>query len=559
MHSLKILLFIFISEGSFGQENVILPENMFNGTGGNNGDAIATWEINNRFENDSLSMSGTGDMRNTSPSNYPGASGTWNTMLNSTGESFIIEGIDVSGYSNLKLSFGIRKSTLAEDGSGMRVESSPDGINWASLPISLPTGSGTAGWHYIQANGIIQASSTLSIRFTSLNAIEFRLDDIKLTGMLPCSTTIASFIPTTGPVGTQVRVNGSGFATATQLCFNNVASGSFQVVSDTLILASVPVGASTGPIMVVTNCTMTSPEDFEVIGSSCALNGSNLILSELCDPMNSFETDRYIEIFNPTPDVINLTGWSVRAIANYSECEIWNLSGLIQAREALTCGFSAPLNGGPHDFTLPAWNGNTVGSCCSFWNGNRRDGAALYQGITKVDAALFENTPTAWFSDRSLARMDTICGPNPNENSNEWIVSAIVNAAGTFPSSPGIHTTHCPGTVPVIIQQPVLQQVCEGSDVNFMVSANGGNIPYQFQWMRLDDSGNWQVIPLCYPYSMSTSAIGCEFIISDVPAYFNQYQYYCKIVTQNGGCYTASNAVILTVLPLPATSNIFHY
>ncbi|MBK8984726.1 MAG: ExeM/NucH family extracellular endonuclease [Chloroflexi bacterium] len=161
----------------------IFSEGMYDGTGGSNGDSIAVHESNNRFVNDVLTMSGTGDMRNNLPSGYSGASGTWNTMLNTSGEYFQIADINTTGYTNLTLSFGVRKSTNAENGSGLTVTVSSDGINWTNLTVpALPTGTGTAIWHYRTASGAIPATANLRIRFTSSNAVEWRIDDVLLEG-----------------------------------------------------------------------------------------------------------------------------------------------------------------------------------------------------------------------------------------------------------------------------------------------------------------------------------------------------------------------------------------
>lgn len=62
---------------------------------------------------------------------------------------------------------------------------------------------------------------------------------------------IRSFTPTGGPAGTAVTITGTGFTGATRVAFNRLAA-SFSVDSDTQIMATVPGGASTGPISVTT-------------------------------------------------------------------------------------------------------------------------------------------------------------------------------------------------------------------------------------------------------------------------------------------------------------------
>src|SRR6266404_5401477 len=63
--------------------------------------------------------------------------------------------------------------------------------------------------------------------------------------------TVTSFTPSSGVAGTSVTITGTGFTAASTVTFNGT-SGSFTVNSDTQITATVPSGASTGPIAVTT-------------------------------------------------------------------------------------------------------------------------------------------------------------------------------------------------------------------------------------------------------------------------------------------------------------------
>lgn len=62
---------------------------------------------------------------------------------------------------------------------------------------------------------------------------------------------ITSFAPLAGAVGDNVTIHGAHFSNATTVTFNNLPS-SFQIQSDQIIVATVPDGATTGPIQVVT-------------------------------------------------------------------------------------------------------------------------------------------------------------------------------------------------------------------------------------------------------------------------------------------------------------------
>lgn len=77
---------------------------------------------------------------------------------------------------------------------------------------------------------------------------------------------ISSFSPTSGAVGTSVTVSGANFTGATAVAFNG-ASASFTVQSANQLVATVPAGATSGPITVTTQFgTATSAASFTVTG-----------------------------------------------------------------------------------------------------------------------------------------------------------------------------------------------------------------------------------------------------------------------------------------------------
>jgi len=144
------------------------------------------------WSNPSLTFTGTGDVRNTSPSTgYTGASGQGNVFLtNTVGRDFQIAGINTTGYTSLSLSFGIFKSTTAGTGADLIVEVTSDGTNYTALSYTaLPTGAGTANWFLRTATGTIPATANLRIRFRQNGiATQYRIDDVALTGTPPPPT-----------------------------------------------------------------------------------------------------------------------------------------------------------------------------------------------------------------------------------------------------------------------------------------------------------------------------------------------------------------------------------
>lgn len=136
-----------------------------------------------------------------------------------------------------------------------------------------------------------QFTGALAVKFNGVTAASFSVvDDTSITAKVPATATsgkitvttaagtatssdtfyinpptIGSFTPTNGDAGTFVTVSGTGLTGATSVKFNGIAAGSFAVYSDTSIAATVPVGATTGPITVTTPAgTATSATDFIV-------------------------------------------------------------------------------------------------------------------------------------------------------------------------------------------------------------------------------------------------------------------------------------------------------
>jgi hypothetical protein len=86
---------------------------------------------------------------------------------------------------------------------------------------------------------------------------------------------LTSFAPATGLVGTSVGISGSGFTGATAVDFKDAAA-TFTVDSDTHITATVPSGATSGPITVTTpGGTAASAGSFTVIAPAPILTKLN--------------------------------------------------------------------------------------------------------------------------------------------------------------------------------------------------------------------------------------------------------------------------------------------
>ena len=83
-------------------------------------------------------------------------------------------------------------------------------------------------------------------------------------GLKPPAAAIAAFPPSSGKVGSRVTIRGSNFIGTTAVAFNGV-SASFRVLDTKFLSATVPSGATTGPVT-VTNAggAATSKKQFTV-------------------------------------------------------------------------------------------------------------------------------------------------------------------------------------------------------------------------------------------------------------------------------------------------------
>jgi uncharacterized repeat protein (TIGR03803 family) len=114
----------------------------------------------------------------------------------------------------------------------------------------------------------------------------------RLSGaLLPTFSTITNFTPNSGPSGTSVVITGTNFTGVTAVKFNSTPA-SFVVNSDTQITATVPNGATTGPITITSPAgSVSSTTNFAVaaaptlssftpasgpIGTSVTITGANL-------------------------------------------------------------------------------------------------------------------------------------------------------------------------------------------------------------------------------------------------------------------------------------------
>lgn len=180
------------------------------------------------------------------------------------------------------LAFGSTGYGVAQSAGTVQVtvKRSGDLSSKVSVNYGTANGSAVAGTNYTTSSGTLRwtrgDSSARTISIPVSNATPFsgtRTFDVRLTSAYggavigtPSSTTVTitgsssgtsttsatpyiqNFAPTTGPVGTVVTLNGSGFTGLTQAWVGNAHDATLNVVSDSQVQVTIPADATTGAI-----------------------------------------------------------------------------------------------------------------------------------------------------------------------------------------------------------------------------------------------------------------------------------------------------------------------
>ena len=177
----------------------------------------------------------------------------------------------------------------------------PDG-NFAAVQTFSPTIVAADKWRLTADGNTLEVSKNGVSQFTYTTDGSYPSGDVGMEaytqaftfsgwegGSTAGGTTLAvsSFNPASGPAGTAVSINGTGFTGATAVAFNGVAA-SFTITSDTAIQATVPGGATTGPLTVTapagsatsaTNFTVVNPPSISSFSPSSGPTGSAVTIN----------------------------------------------------------------------------------------------------------------------------------------------------------------------------------------------------------------------------------------------------------------------------------------
>jgi large repetitive protein len=461
----------------------------------------------------------------------------WQDFAGSTGKSLAFD-VAPSGES-LTLTFNVAPGNLLSITSFdfWRRRSNTGPQNWAMTINGIAVGTGTTpttgatiGTTNV-TNPVAGLSGTVTVvlSLTGSTGGTFRLDDFTLNGTVTssCTTTVASFLPLTGPVGTMVTINGTNFTGTTAVKIGNINATSFTVLSNTQIQAQVPANAVSGTIKVTNGCEATSVASFSVLQSSCiGASGTEIYISELYD--EEAGSGGIIELYNPTAATITFGGQYV--LQRYGDINdatptagyILILPGSIAPGATYQVAATDPL-----ECTVTSSAAMTAG-----FNGN--DKFELLKNGVVIDVVNVPYIDPGY----TLIRQANAAAPSAVYNSGDWNNSATENC-----STIGSHIA-TPVTTPVVTQ-PVSQTVCENASTSFTVTVTP-SAGFTYQWKVLNAAGIWTDVTNNANYSGATTA---TLTINSTPLSFDNNQYYCLVTS--AACTIVSNAVQLDVVAAP--------
>lgn len=345
---------------------------------------------------------------------------------------------------------------------------------------------------------------------------------------------VTSFTPTSGPVGTEVTINGTGLTGAT-VTFSGVNA---TIVSNTgtQIVAIVPATATTGLMSVKDSQPCAVDNAFTVISNvntSCegAAATTDLIIYDIHDEQTG--SGGFITLYNGTAatvDLINYTLWRTTDHDNGAEIDYANLTGTI-APGALGILKVSVGSCGP-----ASTNGTIDGGF------NENDGIQLRNAAGTVIVDDVDTYPTApgYYMVRNAGALNA----RTSYVAADW--NTIPLAAGVCYPSAGLTLPTGTAASPVVTSHPTYSPSCGSTSAVLNTAGTegfAGGLTLTYQWyFAAPGSTTWTALTDGGIYSGATTA---SLNISNVTGVVN-YQYYCQIRENSATCYSASNAVKVT-------------
>ncbi|CAM4261019.1 choice-of-anchor D domain-containing protein [Flavobacterium terrigena] len=416
-----------------------------------------------------------------------------------------------------------------------------------STPITAVTGTTTFNVTFQpSAGGPRTATLSIANNDTNENAYNF---NIQGTG-IACTPigTITSITPTSGPVGTLVTINGTGFTSATNVRFGTV-NAIYTVVSSTLITVTVPAGAITADLVIEEAACSSKYSVFTVIEkatSSCdplTLSVSELFISQVTDASTGALS--YIEVYNATASPINLTNYQIliRSDGGASPALDYDipLIGTIAAGDNFVLAVGT--------YTT---NCSTIGA-----NGSLADQTSTNPYLNKNDCVHLSRLGTVidtwgvcdgsdWITSLGLGvagysfsrKNSATPMPTTTFNATDWDIIDFDSCSDNYSSVGYYSVSHNPPTSTA----PVTTLSCaDNSGVITVTGAEAvfGGLGLNYQWYaNAPGNAGWTTLVNGGVFSGATSN---TLNISNLSGLDN-YQFYCQVMESSATCYIASTA-----------------
>lgn len=346
--------------------------------------------------------------------------------------------------------------------------------------------------------------------------------------------TVTTFTPTSGPVGTEVTINGTGLTGAT-VAFSGINA---TIVSNTgtQMVVVIPAGATTGMLSVRDAQPCAIDNVYTIISSdvtSCEgiAVTTDLIIYDIHDEETG--SGGFITLYNGTATTVDLTNYSIWRTSVHddgNEVDYANLTGTI-APGALGILKVSVGSCGP-----ASTNGTIDGGF------NENDGIQLRNAAGTVVIDDVDTYPTApgYYMVRNAGALNA----RVSYVAADW--SAIPLGPGVCFPSAGLVLPSGGATPPTVTTHPSYISSCASTSAVLTTAgtegfAGGNALTYQW-YFAAPGSATWTAVADGGIYSGATTA---SLTISSIVGVID-YQYYCQIRENTATCYTASNAIKIT-------------
>lgn len=381
-----------------------------------------------------------------------------------------------------------------------------------------------------------------------------------VTGNGLCAASAITAEPSSGPEGTVVTVTGTNLGSATA-SFNGLAA-TVNNISATSMEVTVPSGASTGNLEITDDlgCPGTTP--FTVIESeistcqgSSGTTPTDLFISEVTDANTGGLT--YIEIYNGTGSTVNLSGYSIQFFNNGNATENGGLVNLNNINLATSDTYVVSVSTGSTCSGVTGADGSLAdqtGFGGVNFSVNSDDHVRLYDGTTHIDS-WGEYLSNTWADALGIGSEGVVFTrnnnagnlPNTTFNIADWTYVDWTACADNDYSNIGAYDFST-GTPPTV--SSIVSNTTSCNEITITVTANEGTVggnTLGYYWYAFDPSNaglEWQQISNGGIYTTTTNSP--SLIISDATS-VSDFQFYCQVREDDATCYTASNAISITI------------